>query len=159
MNTLPIKIIFTKLIRIFFSSTFLFLFVLSFTLNSTHISVLADDTNKTTNTTTKPSNAPLDPCLFGPCIGQVSRYKAEDTPGERASLIIIDIATVITYVGAAIAVIYVVLQGFKMVTANGDAKKYEQSLKGIVYAIFGLIVMVISYGIIASVVNIVGGWK
>lgn len=100
----------------------------------------------------------INPCTVGFCIGGLdnSRYTT-GTGGQIALRIIIDISQIFTFVASAVAVLFIVYQGFKMVTSNGDEKQYKDSLKGIQYAVIGLIAVVVAYGLIGALVGAIDG--
>lgn len=103
------------------------------------------------------ASAPIaDPCLIAGClIGTRNNTSyTTGTPGERASNIILDVAALLVFVTASIAIIFAVFSGFNMLTSNGDSKKFEEARNGLVYAIVGLIVAVLSFGIISSIVGV-----
>lgn len=104
---------------------------------------------------------PENPCdLFG-CIGSFknnARYQT-GTAGEIASNIAVDIAVLMTYVAGSIAIIFVLIGAFKMLTSEGDSKKYEEGLKSIRYAVTGLVFSVLAYGLIAIVLSVLGAWS
>ena len=104
---------------------------------------------------------PEDPCeLFG-CLSSFSnnsRYNG-GTAGQIASNIAVDIALLMTYVAGSIAIIFVLIGAFKMLTSEGDSKKYEDGLKSIRYAVTGLVFSVLAYGLIAAVLAILGAWS
>jgi hypothetical protein len=57
---------------------------------------------------------------------------------------------------ASIALLMIVISGFRYIVANGDPNATATAKKGILYAIIGLIVVMAAYSIVAFVVNGVG---
>jgi Type IV secretion system pilin len=105
--------------------------------------------------------SPDDPCSLFNCLGSFknnSRYQG-GTAGQIASNIAVDIAVLMTYVAGSIAIIFVLVGAFKMLTSEGDTKKYEDGLKSIRYAITGLVFSVLAYGLIAVVLTVLGAWS
>ena len=104
---------------------------------------------------------PDNPCdIFG-CLGSFknnTRYQS-GTAGEIASNIAVDIAVLMTYVAGSIAIIFVLVGAFKMLTSEGDSKKFEDGLKSIRYAVIGLVFSVLAYGLIAMVLSVLGAWS
>ena len=68
-------------------------------------------------------------------------------------VIIRDVINVLSYVGGAAAIILIVVNGFKLVIAGGDTKSIEESRKGILYAVIGLIVIALAQTFVAFVLN------
>jgi Type IV secretion system pilin len=94
-----------------------------------------------------------DPCKVGPCIeGITSQFKGNTSNAVIG--VILNFANLLTMICVAVTVIVVVYQGWKIMTSNGDAKKYEEGLKGILYAIIGLVVSVLAYGVVQAIINI-----
>lgn len=52
-----------------------------------------------------------------------------------------------------VAVIVIIISGFKFITANGDASKVASARHTLLYAVIGLIVALMSWAIVAFVVN------
>ena len=104
---------------------------------------------------------PEDPCdIFG-CLNSFTnntKYKT-GTAGQIANNIAVDIAVVMTYVAGSIAVIFVLIGAFKMLTSEGDSKKYEDGLKSVRYAVTGLVFSVLAYGLIAVVLQVLTAWS
>jgi Type IV secretion system pilin len=103
----------------------------------------------------------FDPCSVysSLCLGGVTnnnRYTSGGA-GERAQRILIDLANFLTFVCASVAILFVIFYGFNMLSAQGDSKKFEDARRGILYAIFGLVTVVLAYGITGAIVNIITG--
>lgn len=104
----------------------------------------------------------VKPCDITFCIGGLDNTRYSDTgltQGQRANNIIVDIAALLTFVIASIAVIFAVYSGFRMLTSDGDAKKFEEARSGLIYAVVGLVVAVLSYGIIASIIGVLSSLR
>ena len=104
---------------------------------------------------------PENPCkLFG-CLNSFesnSRYQT-GTAGLIANNIAVDIAILMTYVAGSIAVVFVLIGAFKMLTSEGDTKKYEDGLKSVRYAITGLVFSVLAYGLVAATLQFLSSWS
>jgi hypothetical protein len=106
--------------------------------------------------TEKVEPIPLNPCDNGiGCIGGfVNNQRYTTGSGSKiASAIIIDLAQALTYLCGSVAVIFIVWAGVKMLTADGDSSKFEGGLKTIRYAIIGLVISVLAYGLVAVIAN------
>jgi hypothetical protein len=104
------------------------------------------------------SSRPVDPCsITGFCLGGVqnnARY-SQGSVGENARNIILDAASVLTFVAASVAILFIVYQAFQMLNSQGDSKKYGDAVKGIVYAFAGLVLSVVAYGLVAGIINVI----
>lgn len=55
-----------------------------------------------------------------------------------------------------VALIFVIMGGFKYMFSGGDAKKTEEARKIITYAVIGLILILMSFGIVNFIGNVTG---
>jgi hypothetical protein len=69
--------------------------------------------------------------------------------------IIMKVVNVISMLGGITAVIVIIIAGFQMVLAGGDAQKVANARSAIIYAIVGIIVIAVIRAIIAFVVSVV----
>ena len=67
------------------------------------------------------------------------------------------ISGALIYVAGPIAVLIIVWGGGSYVTSGGDETAIGNAKKTIVYAIIGLVVIILSYALIHAIVGIVGG--
>lgn len=65
------------------------------------------------------------------------------------------ITSLIFFVGA-VAVILIMVAGFKFITSGGDAKQVEGARKTLTYAIIGLIIVLLSFFVIFLVSQLTG---
>lgn len=66
------------------------------------------------------------------------------------------VATILNIVfalAASIALLMVVISGFRYIIANGDPNATASARNGILYSIIGLVVVMAAYSIVAFVVN------
>lgn len=71
--------------------------------------------------------------------------------------IINDVINWLLGVSAGLAVLFIIIGGIYYVTAAGDDSQIETGKKMITYAIFGLLVVGISYAIVKAVSGVIGG--
>jgi succinate dehydrogenase/fumarate reductase cytochrome b subunit len=80
------------------------------------------------------------------------------TPGDNATDTFTGlVGTVITWVLAVVAVIafvYLIISGVNYITAGGDAEKATKARTGIINAIIGIVVVVLSYFILSFAVSL-----
>lgn len=58
---------------------------------------------------------------------------------------------------AVVSVIFLIFNAYKMISDSGDGKGYKAGLDGVKYAIIGLIIALLAFGIVSIVVSIIGG--
>lgn len=56
-------------------------------------------------------------------------------------------------VSASIALLMIVISGFRYIVANGDPNSVSSAKRGILYAVIGLIVVLAAYSIVTFVIN------
>ena len=59
-----------------------------------------------------------------------------------------NIINILLYVAGIIAVVIVVIAGFRFVTSNGDAAQVSKAKNTIIYALVGLVVAIMAYAIV-----------
>ena len=64
-----------------------------------------------------------------------------------------DIASAITGIMAAIAVLIITIAGFKYVLSRGEPQSVAQAKNAIIYAFIGLVVVMSAFGIVTFVLN------
>ena len=72
--------------------------------------------------------------------------------GRVPEVIRIVVNILLFFIGA-FAVIMIVIAGFRLVTANGDANTVSQARNTILYAVIGLVVAFLAYALVNFVVN------
>jgi len=88
------------------------------------------------------------------CVGGIDRFNTEGSSGVVT--LVLNIATILTFISGAVAVLFIVYGGFQAITAAGDQNKYSSGLKTVQYAIVGLILAIVAYTIVAVVGGFVG---
>ncbi|NJL96493.1 hypothetical protein HC766_05200 [Candidatus Gracilibacteria bacterium] len=101
-------------------------------------------------------NPPVEsPCeVLGGCVEGIDRFNTDGSGGVVA--FILNIARILTFISAAIAVLFIVIGGFKAITSAGDSTKYANGLSTVKYALFGLILAIVAYTIVALIGGFVG---
>lgn len=79
--------------------------------------------------------------------------KNDDDPLTGNGGIILIVANVIAWLGGAIAVVMIIYASFTYVTSSGEQSKIKRAKDIILYAVVGLVVIVISRTLIAFVLN------
>ena len=75
---------------------------------------------------------------------------------EGVGFLATDIISILTSVAAAIAIIFIIISGFKYVTSSGDEKKLASATATLTYAIIGLVVVILAFIIIRVVQFFIG---
>jgi Type IV secretion system pilin len=151
---------FSFLAILFFSSFFSFKPVLVYSCISTDGYKCGNTQfgNQTTNTNqnitpTQTENAkPIDVCkgLGTSCIGGIS--EAETGRGSDAIVkIIMQIVWFLIYIASAVAIFYIVLGGYSMITSNGNDEGYKKGLSTLKNASIGLVLCILSATIVLLV--------
>ena len=65
------------------------------------------------------------------------------------------IAGGLIYAAGPVAVLMIAIGGFRYVTSRGDQAQMENAKKNILWAIIGLLVIIVSYAIVTNIINIV----
>lgn len=76
--------------------------------------------------------------------------------GAGGKLINLGIQLIFT-VGIILALIFIIYSGIQWITSGGDEKKIEAARGRLVYSIIGLVILLSSFLIVATVINILGG--
>jgi uncharacterized membrane protein len=61
--------------------------------------------------------------------------------------------TILSVIAGVVAVIIIVICGLRMVVSGGDAARVKQAREGIIYALIGLVVIILAQPIIGFVLN------
>lgn len=80
----------------------------------------------------------------------------EDAGGTGAKSVpdtIQDIINILLYVIGAAAVLMIVIGGFRYVTSNGEPAAASKAKTTIIYALIGVVVAVMAYGIVNFILN------
>ncbi|GAB4143623.1 MAG: hypothetical protein OHK0017_01240 [Patescibacteria group bacterium] len=100
----------------------------------------------------KPDNV----CNFGgqsTCLGGTTSFANGGT--DTVAKLTIAIVNWLIYIGAALAVFFIVWGGYTMMSANGDDSKVKNGKQTVTYAVIGLVVCLLSYSIVSLVTNFV----
>ncbi len=77
-----------------------------------------------------------------------------DTSDKNTLMIMVkDVINILLFVAGIIAVIFIVVGGFRFVTSEGDANKASQAKRNILYAVIGLVIAASSYTIVGFVLG------
>jgi len=91
----------------------------------------------------RPINEPFD-------IGD----ELETTGAAGGTIVVLQIiAGGLLYFASPVAVIFIVVSAFTMVTGGADSEKIEQSKKSLTWAVIGLLVIILSYSIVRAVIS------
>lgn len=93
------------------------------------------------------------------CTGSAAEHsaacinKSTQDPIAGDNGILIKITTIIATLAGAAAVIIIVLAGFYFITANGDAGKIASARNAVIYALLGIIIILIARSLVVFVVR------
>lgn len=101
-----------------------------------------------------PSSAAVQ--LFDGCEGisdtAVCKAKDEGSRKEDAGKRIQDVINTVLYILGIVAIIMIVIGGFRYITSNGDSGNVTQGKNTILYACIGLVIAIMSYGIVNFII-------
>lgn len=102
-------------------------------------------------------NAQYDPCeVFDNCLTGTQDLANEDSDDLVVNLIL-GFSYFLIFVGGAVAVLFIVLGGYKMISANGNDTEYKNGRAMVTNAIIGLVIVIVSVTIVQVVGAIVTG--
>jgi hypothetical protein len=88
-------------------------------------------------------------------LGDRSTVKLENPLGDKSIKTIIDsIVKFITRIGSIVVTIMIIIGAFQMIFSAGDPEKFKKGKTTIVYAVIGLLIILIANGIMAVVRNV-----
>ncbi len=65
--------------------------------------------------------------------------------------------TLLFSIAAFLAVVMMILSGIQWITSSGDAEKIAIAKKRMMYAVIGLVIVILAYFIVSTVVTVLGG--
>lgn len=85
----------------------------------------------------------------------------EEIPGKgqsanAADTLVGDIIMTVLYVAGAFAVIMLVYGGIQYILSAGNSSKVEQAKKTIIYSVVGIVLIIISWAVVAFVTGVFG---
>jgi uncharacterized membrane protein len=96
---------------------------------------------------------PLDPCAtLGGCMNNIDQFNQGEGTGG-ISKFLGEIIKIGNFIVPAIAVIVMIIGGYKMMTSDGDEKKYKSGLDTIAYAIIGLAIVILAGTVITLIIS------
>lgn len=103
------------------------------------------------------TGAQYDPCeVFGNCITGVDQY--ENTSASRGIIgLILNFVYFLIYIGGALAVLFIVIGAYKMITSAGNDASYKSGKESVTNAVIGLILAIISVTIVTIITRVVPG--
>jgi hypothetical protein len=98
-----------------------------------------------------------DPCeVFGNCLGGTQDFANESADSIVVSLVL-GFSFFLIFVGGAIAVLFIVFGGYKLITANGNDADYKAGRSMVTNAVIGLVLIIISVTIVRVVSEVLTG--
>ena len=88
------------------------------------------------------------PCeLFGQenCITEAPAN--QEAVGKQIETIIFNFATLLIYLVGAVSVLMIVYAAYKMIFSNGDSNNFKSGVDTLKYAVIGLVIAILSFGI------------
>jgi hypothetical protein len=99
--------------------------------------------------------SPESPCAqLGGCLEGINAYAGDDTTNNIFTFII-TISNLLTYLSAAVAVIFIIIGAYRMVTSNGDDSQYKKGVQTLIWAVAGLCLAILAYSIVYVIAVVV----
>ena len=149
--------IISKIIKILFTASLVFAGVaLFFSFTETVVFAAGGaNTGNTVNTTTTGTGKPIDVCeTFGNCASSLKTYTNASSSKSAITAFLVDLSRFLVYIGVPIAIILLVVAGYKMMSSQDDGS-YKKALEQLKYTLFGLVIIIIAVTIVALVTGFV----
>ena len=120
--------------------------------------------NPATTTTANKASKPLDVCTtIGGCLSGIEKYQSTATTvdGSVAGLVklLFTVIEYMIYFSYFIALIFLIVSGYKMMDAQGDGKKYGDAQTMFVNTIYGLIAVICSQTVVFLIQSVLTNFK
>jgi hypothetical protein len=86
-------------------------------------------------------------------IGAVGGSGCNNTAGTSIDSLVADVVNILSWIIGVVAVIMIIVGGFKYVTSNGDSNSIAGAKNTILYALIGLIVAALAQGLVQFVLR------
>lgn len=73
--------------------------------------------------------------------------------GTQVAVVIKNVIGILSFLVGLVAVLMIVIAGFRFVTSNGDAATAKSARETIVYAVIGIIITVMAYAIVNFIID------
>jgi len=93
-----------------------------------------------------------DVSAIAACNGNDS-YICKTAPSDLTGGVLKNAISVLLYVAGTIAVIMIIIGAIRYITSDGDSSKASQARLTIIYAVVGLVVAIMSFGIVNFVIG------
>jgi hypothetical protein len=101
------------------------------------------------------ASTPLNPCeTIGGCIGGIDKFQNQGGGIDGVLTFLQTGINIATYISVPIAVVFIIIGGYNMMTSQGDEKKYNNGLSTLQYAIAGFVLILLSGTIIGLVIGL-----
>lgn len=77
----------------------------------------------------------------------------DDKAVKKVDDLLANIINLISAIGGVIAVIMIIVQGLRYITANGDSNSIGSAKHGIIYAVVGLVIIALAQILVKFVIN------
>lgn len=91
--------------------------------------------------------------VFDGCSGNDDTAVCEASGTDDANTLVRDLVSLSLWALGVVAVIVIVISGFKFTTANGDQAKVASAKNTILYAVIGLVVAMLAQAIVIFVID------
>jgi len=99
------------------------------------------------------ADAKSDACAGISLTGASCSGTGQTTPTSQLDTLIGTVVNILTIVVGVIAVIMIIVAGAKFITSGGDTSKVAGARSSIIYAVIGLVIVVLAQTIVHYVIN------
>jgi hypothetical protein len=79
-----------------------------------------------------------------------------DTSGSKVNDVIVTVLNLLSAVVGAVAIVMVIIGGFRYITSGGEASKVAAGKNTVIYAIIGLVIVALAQFLVHFVINAAG---
>ncbi|EDK72297.1 hypothetical protein TM7_0585 [candidate division TM7 genomosp. GTL1] len=91
--------------------------------------------------------------MDGTLLGAILIPTGDNIPKASADYIFAGIVDGVFLLAGIVAVIGLLLNGFRFITANGDSGKVAKAKQGVLYSVVGIMVVVVGFGMVRLVIR------
>lgn len=87
------------------------------------------------------------------CAGNNQSEVCKSSGTDNATTTVKNLINLALWAIGIVAVIVIIISGYKFITANGEAAKVASARNTLLYSVIGLVVAMLAWGIVAFIVN------
>ncbi len=95
----------------------------------------------------------LNVCSNGGSASAVCTSKTSTNPVAGSNSLLLKITRIVAIIAGAVAVIIIIISGMRYVLSSGDSAKTSAARSAIIYALIGLVVIILAQSIVSFVIG------